>query len=59
MRVLDKTKKIYGILAIKNLNEYSTHIKFSNKNARFVISEPIGTKLPDYSSHVQIIDYLH
>jgi hypothetical protein len=34
-------------------------IKFSNKNAPFVISGPIRTKIPDYSSHVKIIGYFH
>jgi hypothetical protein len=41
------------------MNDNSTHIKFSNKNVRFVISGPIRTKLPDYSSHAKIMGYFH
>jgi hypothetical protein len=42
-----------------DVSDYSTHIKFSNTNARFVISGPLRTKLPDYLSHVKIIGYFH
>jgi hypothetical protein len=37
--------------------DYSTRINPIKIGTQFVISGPIRTKLPDYSSHVRIIGY--